>query len=57
MSDSDAKSKDKKEMEAGWGLGAESLVNMEVKSLGPATPHSLLVHQVTVGRVLLALRG
>ena len=31
MSDSDAKSKDKKGMEAGWNLGTESLVNMEVK--------------------------
>ena len=28
LSDSDAKSKDKKEMEARWSLGAESLVNM-----------------------------
>lgn len=52
LSDSDAKSKDKKGMEAGWNLGTESLVNKEVKSLGPATLQSPLVHQVTVGRVL-----
>lgn len=52
LSDSDAKSKDKKGMEAGCNLGTESLVNMEVKRLGPAILQSPLAHLATMGRVL-----
>lgn len=35
-------------------LGTEKLVHLKVKSLGPVTLHSPLIHQVTLGRVFSA---